>query len=90
MLERLDRDGGDIERDVLANIYQRQSKHARDFAANLELSIPMVPYKETIADPLAVAERVAKFLDADLDLKAMAHAVDPSLYRQRCNPSESG
>lgn len=40
-----------------------------------------VAYERAIVDPRAVAGRVAAFLDRDLDERAMAAAIDPSLQR---------
>jgi Sulfotransferase domain len=42
-----------------------------------------VRYTDTIADPRRVAEQVARFLGAPLDVDAMTAAVDPRLHRQR-------
>ncbi len=40
-------------------------------------------YNDLVADPAGEAARVARFLGAPLDRKAMAAAVDPSLYHHR-------
>jgi len=50
----------------------------RSNAALLEVS-----YNRLLTDPPGGARTVAGFLDADLDVKRMASAVDPALYRQR-------
>jgi hypothetical protein len=42
-----------------------------------------IEYREAVADPRAQAERVASFLELDLDLDRMVQAVDPALYRNR-------
>ena len=42
-----------------------------------------VEYRAALATPRAQAERIATFLDARLDVAAMAAAVDPALHRQR-------
>lgn len=42
-----------------------------------------VPYKDVLEDPRANARRVRRFLRQDLDVDAMAGAVDPALYRNR-------
>ncbi len=42
-----------------------------------------VNYRETITDPEATARRVALFVGGTLDVRAMAAAVDPALYRNR-------
>jgi hypothetical protein len=42
-----------------------------------------IDYREAVADPRGQAERVATFLELDLDVDRMVQAVDPALYRNR-------
>lgn len=42
-----------------------------------------VSYDRVLAEPRAQAERIARFLERDLDVDAMADAVEPALRRQR-------
>ncbi|MCP4897799.1 MAG: sulfotransferase [bacterium] len=42
-----------------------------------------VGYRAVLEDPQTQAQRIADFLDAGLDVDAMAAQVDPSLYRNR-------
>lgn len=42
-----------------------------------------VSYNQAVADPTAEAARVTRFLGSGLDVRAMAGAVDPALYRNR-------
>jgi len=42
-----------------------------------------VHYSDVMADPLPEINRVGRFLGRDLDLRAMAEAIDPQLYRNR-------
>jgi hypothetical protein len=42
-----------------------------------------VPYHEVLRDAREVAHKLAQFLKADLDVEAMARAVDGTLYRNR-------
>jgi len=42
-----------------------------------------VNYRDVIGDPLTQARRVNRFLGMNLDVDAMAQAVDPQLYRNR-------
>lgn len=48
-----------------------------------DVEVLFVSYPRMIAEPRAQAERVARFLDAGLDVGAMAGAVEAKLYRQR-------
>ena len=42
-----------------------------------------VRYNQAVADPAGEAHRVNRFLRGDLDVRAMAAAVNPALYRNR-------
>jgi hypothetical protein len=42
-----------------------------------------VDYRDVLASPRDAASRIAAFVDAGLDVDAMAAAVDPDLYRNR-------
>jgi len=46
-------------------------------------SIRYLDYDEVVADPARAAFEISRFLGLQLDLQAMAQAVDPSLYRNR-------
>lgn len=42
-----------------------------------------VEYRDAVSDPLQQAKRVRDFIGQDMDERAMATAVDPTLYRNR-------
>jgi hypothetical protein len=42
-----------------------------------------VEHADALRDPRGVAARVAEFVGGDVDVAAMAAAVDPALHRQR-------
>ena len=48
-----------------------------------KVAVLKVAYADVISDRSATARQVAEFMGNDLDAKAMASTVDPSLYRQR-------
>jgi hypothetical protein len=82
MLQRQGKPGADEA--MLRKIFQQQLREAETYiAAHTAFSFLPVAYHEVVQNPLAWAERVRSFLDRDLDLEAMARAVDPALYRQR-------
>ena len=83
MLERLDRQGANLEDERLAFVYNQQVQFAFNLMALHKVPSLRVDYSQVISDPDATAKSVAGFLVADLDVKAMAAAVDPKLYRQR-------
>jgi len=47
------------------------------------LKILRVAYHRVLSEPKVVSEQVCRFLEAGLDVEAMAQQVDQSLYRQR-------
>jgi hypothetical protein len=61
--------------------------HMREVADWLEhrIDIPVcrMGYRKVLGDPTGSAKAVRDFLDRDLNVEAMALAVDPSLYRNR-------
>jgi hypothetical protein len=63
-------------------------------ATRSEFQVQRVPYAEAVASPESVAERVAAFVATTggptLDERAMAAAVDPSLYRNRHDAADAG
>lgn len=84
MLARMGRGAGSLERDELMPLFEREIIDFRSWAKTQEhLDICYLNYSGVIAEPRATAHRIAGFLNLDLDVDAMAAAVDPALYRQR-------
>ncbi len=54
-------------------------------AGRAEFEVLTVQYPELVTHPAAEAARVNAFLGGGLDEAAMAHAVDPGLYREKRN-----
>ena len=48
-----------------------------------DVPVYRVGYRKLLSDPTGYAEAVRDFLDIDLNVEAMALAVDPALYRNR-------
>lgn len=86
MLERLNRPGGKLEAERLAFVFNQQVQFAFNLMALHKVPSLRVEYSQVISDPVSTAEKVAEFLESDLDTAAMAAAVDPTLYRQRVAP----
>ncbi len=42
-----------------------------------------VPYHEVVSDPRTIAQKIAAFLEMNLDIEAMTRQVDSALYRNR-------
>jgi hypothetical protein len=69
---------------ALAKIYQSQLLQVEQWlAAQPAFSLGSIDYHRVLGNPLGVAEEINVFLGGDLDLAAMASAVDRTLYRQR-------
>jgi hypothetical protein len=69
---------------TLTKIYTSQLEDLeRWLAAQREFEVLVVQHRRLLEQPGAVAEEINRFLGGELDVSAMANAVDPSLYRQR-------
>lgn len=86
MLERLNRPGGKLDDERLASVFNQQVQFAFNLMALHKVPVLRVLYSDTVSDPASSAAKVAEFLEADLDITAMAAVVDPTLYRQRVAP----
>jgi len=85
--QMLVRRGEDTERvgnEKMAMLFRRHVQAVEDWLAGQpNIDVLYVHYSAVIVDPRPQAERINEFLGGDLDVDAMAHIVDPSLYRQR-------
>lgn len=81
------RDGLDpdaIGRDVLLQLFQTEVIAFRRWAeVQRNMRIFYADYRRVVEEPLQIMPEIAAFLDADLDIRAMAQVVDPDLYRNR-------
>lgn len=84
MLERRGRRGTLDDDDRLVALCEREIALLHEWLARrTDLRALTVVHADVVAAPLPQARRIADFLDRDLDVQAMAAAVEPSLYRQR-------
>jgi hypothetical protein len=82
MLNRLGRRGAKLEDDRLLAVYAVQLRTASEWLRTQPwVRMVEVEYGECLHNPLGIAERVNAFLDGQLDVRAMAAAVEPSLSR---------
>ena len=84
MLQREGKSGGNLSDAQLGKIFERQ---IRDVKRRLtQRNIPMlgVAYSDAIQRSMEVAEKIKAFLGENLEVCAMVAAIDPNLYRQRC------
>jgi hypothetical protein len=82
MLEREGKTSADDA--TLAKIFRSQLEQLEQWlAAQPDFSFLAVDYHRALNEPLEVAKEVNAFLQANLNLEAMAAAVDPTLYHER-------
>ena len=83
MLQRRGKEMSDDDQEM-GQIFTR---HLDDITAWLDtqphLDVIYVNYSDVMAQPLASAETIRRFLGNRLDAHKMASVVDPSLYRNR-------
>ena len=86
MLDRMGRPAADAA--VLRSVYTRHLSAARAWMASTPHTDHLVlAHADVITDPTAAAARLNAFLGGQLDERAMAAVVDPSLHRAwRCCP----
>ncbi|HLC83749.1 MAG TPA: sulfotransferase domain-containing protein, partial [Bacteroidia bacterium] len=71
---------------VLADTFKKQLEKTRSWIkTHPQFEVTYVFYTDVINNPTEVAENLAGFLDADLNIEAMAEIVDESLYRNKKN-----
>src|SRR6202790_1207572 len=69
---------------MLAKISRSQLEQLEQWLATQPgFTFLAVDYHRVLKEPVEVAREVNAFLQANLNLEAMAAAVDPALYRQR-------
>ncbi|HSJ58294.1 MAG TPA: sulfotransferase [Anaerolineae bacterium] len=84
MLVRRGEDTGRTGNDKMTALFRRHVQKVEEWiAAQPNIDVLYVHYSAVVVDPGPQATRINEFLGGGLDADAMAHAVDPSLYRQR-------
>lgn len=84
MLARSGRRGAAMPAEKLMEVFQSQLANVKAWlAARPNFKVLNVEYAKVIGDPPTAAAEIATFLGGDLDVQAMARAVDPLLYRNR-------
>lgn len=82
MLERQGKKSGDDA--TLTKIYQDQLKQIETWLkAQACFQVSRIDYHQVLNRPAEIAHEVNTFLEAQLDIEAMASVVDPNLYHQR-------
>ena len=69
--------------DMTAHFTAHLRRVEAQLAARRHCDVLYVEHRRTVTEPAAVAEEVGAFVGGDLDVAAMASAVDANLYRNR-------
>ncbi len=82
MLQRRARSAG--PREEIKRAFEKHLDRLRDWLADQpNIEVLYVKYADLISEPEDQSRRISEFLGGKADPKAMATAVDPSLYRNR-------
>ena len=84
MLQRQGKSGGNLSDVQLHRIFERQVLEVKGMLAQRNIPTLGVAYSDALQHPVKIAERIQTFLGENLDVDAMAAAIDSNLYRQRC------
>lgn len=80
-----------VDDEQMARTFEKHLQEVRDWVSRQpNFSCLDLEFKDVIKNPLSAAERVAGFLDRDLETSEMAKVVDPDLYRNRAAEAGSG
>lgn len=84
MLDRRGEKGAGVEPGKLQKAFEGHLEKVVNWLDKQgHIQVLHVPYADVVKDPLSCAEKVREFLGLDMDVQAMAAAVDPNLYRNR-------
>ena len=84
MLQRQGKGGGNLSDVQLHQIFERQVVEVKQMLAQRNIPTLDVAYSDALEYPMKIAQKIRGFLKEDLDVCAMAAAIDPNLYHQRC------
>ncbi len=91
MLERLDREGGNLAAEKFDQLFQAQMRHCRQLFMIHKIPYLEVKYSEAIENPAAICQQIREFMPQNISEtmidQNMIDAVDPKLYREKRNLS---
>jgi len=68
----------------MAMLFERHIQQVEQWLAQQpNFEVLYIHYSDVMADPLAAANTINRFLGRDMDIQAMAQTADPNLYRNR-------
>ncbi len=83
MLERLERQGANLDATRLRQVFSQQLRTAKRVLEAHAVPVLVLRYADILANPARAAANLAEFLEMDLDRAAIERAVDAQLYRER-------
>ena len=87
MLERLDKKGSDLADEQMGRIMRNDAHAAASMLKIHGQAVLPIDYADVLAEPARAAAAIKVFLGRDLDEAKMAQAVDPSLHREKADPT---
>ena len=90
MADRLGQNNDVIKDNILKEKYSLHLEEIYEWLQQQKnIDVLYVNYTDVLENPLATAEGISEFLDADANAEEMAAVVDKSLYRQRLDKIDS-
>ena len=84
MIQRRGESADNIPDTIMARLFKKHLKEINLWLLEQpNIDTLYINYNETLDYPESSAEKIAKFLQKDLDIEKMMQVVDPNLYRQR-------
>ncbi len=84
MLERSGKQGAALTDAALMKVYENQLVKADELLrSRSDCEVLYIDHRTLIDNPLSIADQINTFLGGDMDVRSMASAVDPGLYRNR-------
>jgi len=84
MLQKLNKTGGNIAKDKLAQVYIRDLQKILNMINQYpDIEVLYINYHDVVKDPASASKRINRFLGGELDQQAMALAVKPELWNQK-------
>jgi hypothetical protein len=73
-----------VDTELLTSAFRNHMREVVNWLeGRTDIPVCRMGYRKVLSDPMSSAKAVRDFLDIDLNVEAMALAVDPSLYRNR-------
>lgn len=89
MPERLGKETSSQTHEQMGRIMRNDIRRGLSLLSIHEHPVLPLKYAEVLADPRAAAAAIAYFLGSDLDVLAMARAVDPTLQATPASPNHA-